>query len=159
MQRSERLRSSFCVQDAGIGLKAEEMERLFEAFYTTKPPRHGYGFGHLSLDYRGPWRPFAGRAKPEARGNVPVHPAGRAGALWQSQACRAGGDCGRQPQIMNLVPPVPKDSRNPVFLAAKIGKHERMGCLPTIGCSLTGTRFGDTLFHNRIAQDLLLQTF
>jgi signal transduction histidine kinase len=32
-----------CVQDAGIGLKAEERERLFEAFYTTKP--HGMGMG------------------------------------------------------------------------------------------------------------------
>jgi len=32
-----------CVQDAGIGLKAEEMDRLFEAFYTTKP--HGMGMG------------------------------------------------------------------------------------------------------------------
>ena len=32
-----------CVKDAGIGLKAEEMERLFEAFYTTKP--HGMGMG------------------------------------------------------------------------------------------------------------------
>jgi signal transduction histidine kinase len=32
-----------CVQDAGIGLKAEGRERLFEAFYTTKP--HGMGMG------------------------------------------------------------------------------------------------------------------
>src|SRR5207244_9308476 len=31
------------VQDQGIGLKAAEMERLFEAFYTTKP--HGMGMG------------------------------------------------------------------------------------------------------------------
>jgi len=32
-----------CVQDAGVGLKAEERDRLFEAFYTTKP--HGMGMG------------------------------------------------------------------------------------------------------------------
>ncbi|PYK61341.1 MAG: hypothetical protein DME21_09500 [Verrucomicrobia bacterium] len=32
-----------CVQDAGIGLKAEEMDRLFEAFYTTKPDGMGMG--------------------------------------------------------------------------------------------------------------------
>jgi signal transduction histidine kinase len=32
-----------CVQDAGIGLKAEEMDRLFEAFYTTKPQGMGMG--------------------------------------------------------------------------------------------------------------------
>jgi signal transduction histidine kinase/PAS domain-containing protein len=31
------------VQDAGTGLKPAEMERLFEAFYTTKP--HGMGMG------------------------------------------------------------------------------------------------------------------
>ena len=32
-----------CVQDMGIGLKAEEMDRLFEPFYSTKP--HGMGMG------------------------------------------------------------------------------------------------------------------
>jgi len=32
-----------CVQDMGIGLKAEEMDRLFEPFYSTKP--HGMGLG------------------------------------------------------------------------------------------------------------------
>jgi PAS domain S-box-containing protein len=31
------------VRDAGIGLKPEEMDRLFDAFYTTKP--HGMGMG------------------------------------------------------------------------------------------------------------------
>jgi C4-dicarboxylate-specific signal transduction histidine kinase len=32
-----------CVQDAGFGLKPEEMDRLFEAFYTTKPQGMGMG--------------------------------------------------------------------------------------------------------------------
>ena len=32
-----------CVQDAGVGLKAEEMNRLFEPFYTTKPQGMGMG--------------------------------------------------------------------------------------------------------------------
>ena len=31
------------VQDAGTGFKRQEMDRLFEAFYTTKP--HGMGMG------------------------------------------------------------------------------------------------------------------
>ena len=31
------------VRDSGIGLKLEEMDRLFEAFYTTKPQGMGMG--------------------------------------------------------------------------------------------------------------------
>jgi signal transduction histidine kinase len=31
------------VQDAGIGFKHDEMDRLFEAFYTTKPQGMGMG--------------------------------------------------------------------------------------------------------------------
>jgi signal transduction histidine kinase len=38
--KSEALLS---VQDAGTGLKPEEMDRLFEAFYTTKPEGMGMG--------------------------------------------------------------------------------------------------------------------
>jgi PAS domain S-box-containing protein len=34
---------TLAVQDAGIGFKRDEMDRLFEAFYTTKP--HGMGMG------------------------------------------------------------------------------------------------------------------
>ena len=32
-----------CVQDAGTGLRPEEMDRLFEPFYTTKPQGMGMG--------------------------------------------------------------------------------------------------------------------
>jgi signal transduction histidine kinase len=32
-----------CVRDSGVGLKTEEMNRLFEAFYTTKPEGMGMG--------------------------------------------------------------------------------------------------------------------
>jgi hypothetical protein len=31
------------IQDAGIGFKLDEMDRLFEAFYTTKPQGMGMG--------------------------------------------------------------------------------------------------------------------
>ncbi len=31
------------VQDTGIGLKLDEMDRLFEAFFTTKPQGMGMG--------------------------------------------------------------------------------------------------------------------
>ena len=35
--------ATISVQDFGTGLKAEEMERLFDAFYTTKPQGMGMG--------------------------------------------------------------------------------------------------------------------
>jgi C4-dicarboxylate-specific signal transduction histidine kinase len=35
--------ATISVKDFGIGLKAEEMERLFDAFYTTKPQGMGMG--------------------------------------------------------------------------------------------------------------------
>jgi len=35
--------ATISVQDVGVGLKPEEMERLFEAFYTTKPEGMGMG--------------------------------------------------------------------------------------------------------------------
>jgi len=37
------LAATISVQDFGIGLKTEEMERLFDAFYTTKPQGMGMG--------------------------------------------------------------------------------------------------------------------
>jgi PAS domain S-box-containing protein len=41
--RDGRLENLVSVQDAGTGFKPEQMNRLFEAFYTTKP--HGMGMG------------------------------------------------------------------------------------------------------------------
>jgi len=41
--RGEAFEAWLSVQDAGIGFKPEEMERLFEAFYTTKPDGMGMG--------------------------------------------------------------------------------------------------------------------
>jgi light-regulated signal transduction histidine kinase (bacteriophytochrome) len=38
-----RLETLVSVQDAGTGFKPEEMNRLFEAFYTTKPQGMGMG--------------------------------------------------------------------------------------------------------------------
>ena len=35
--------SSIDIEDRGVGLQSEELDRLFEAFYTTKP--HGMGLG------------------------------------------------------------------------------------------------------------------
>jgi PAS domain S-box-containing protein len=48
-------RALISVQDSGTGFKPEEMDRLFEAFYTTKP--HGMGMGlaisHSIIDVHG----------------------------------------------------------------------------------------------------------
>jgi PAS domain S-box-containing protein len=41
--REGRLESLVSVQDAGTGFKPEQMKRLFEAFYTTKPQGMGMG--------------------------------------------------------------------------------------------------------------------
>jgi signal transduction histidine kinase len=41
VEEGERVRLS--VQDAGVGLEAQEVERLFEAFYTTKSDGMGMG--------------------------------------------------------------------------------------------------------------------
>jgi two-component system sensor kinase FixL len=35
--------ATIAVEDCGVGLKTEQMDRLFDPFYTTKP--HGMGMG------------------------------------------------------------------------------------------------------------------
>ena len=41
------------VRDSGPGLNPQSVDRLFEAFYTTKPEGVGMGSGHLPVDHRG----------------------------------------------------------------------------------------------------------
>ena len=61
------------VEDRGIGLEPEEMDRLFEAFYTTKP--HGMGLG-LAIS----------RSIIEAhRGRLWAEPNGERGAIFSFQ--------------------------------------------------------------------------
>jgi two-component system, NtrC family, sensor kinase len=38
------------VQDTGVGIPREEQSKIFEPFYTTKPPGRGTGLG-LSISY------------------------------------------------------------------------------------------------------------
>jgi C4-dicarboxylate-specific signal transduction histidine kinase len=49
--RSERLDEwvSISIQDSGTGIAPEEAERMFEAFYTTKPKTYWVGLACLSL--------------------------------------------------------------------------------------------------------------
>jgi len=37
-------------EDTGIGMAASELTKIFEPFYTTKPPGHGTGLG-LTICY------------------------------------------------------------------------------------------------------------
>lgn len=41
---------SISFTDTGVGISAENLQRVFEPFYTTKPPEHGSGLG-LSMVY------------------------------------------------------------------------------------------------------------
>ena len=51
--------SSRC-SDSGPGLAPTNLERLFEAFYTTKATRLGHGAVDLPFDHRGAWRSAVG---------------------------------------------------------------------------------------------------
>ena len=51
------------VSDSGPGLPQASLERIFEAFYTTKSERFGHGLVDLPLDRRSAWRPALGSAE------------------------------------------------------------------------------------------------
>ena len=47
-QRSGGDRVLVAVRDSGTGMDSQNVERIFDAFFTTKPP--GMGMGYLSAD-------------------------------------------------------------------------------------------------------------
>jgi C4-dicarboxylate-specific signal transduction histidine kinase len=49
------------MRDSGPGLAPENLERLFDAFYTNKVNRNGDGAVDLPLSHRSAWRTFVGR--------------------------------------------------------------------------------------------------
>jgi signal transduction histidine kinase len=49
-RRHEPDQALIAVQDSGTGIDPDNMDRLFNAFFTTK-----HGVVDLPLDYRGPW--------------------------------------------------------------------------------------------------------
>ena len=62
------------VQDSGPGLKPDSLDRLFDAFYTTKSSGMGMGFVDLPFDHRGAWRTRVGHAEPAPRRCLSIHP-------------------------------------------------------------------------------------
>ena len=63
------------VEDCGIGISAENADRLFNTFFTTKAKRHGHGTVDLPFDHRDTRRTVVGRQQCWARRNISVHSA------------------------------------------------------------------------------------
>ena len=48
--RQEEERVAVAIKDTGVGIKAEDMEQIYQPFFTTKPEVKGTGLG-LSVSY------------------------------------------------------------------------------------------------------------
>jgi len=48
------------VQDSGVGIDAQDIEKIFGRFLHNEVAGHGHGIGYLPLDCRGAWRPALG---------------------------------------------------------------------------------------------------
>ena len=64
------------VTDCGVGISAENADRLFNAFFTTKSSGMGMGLLDLPFDHGSPRGPAVGHGKRTPRCHVSVHPAG-----------------------------------------------------------------------------------
>ena len=61
------------VSDSGIGLPVEGAERIFEAFFTTKPDGTGIGLPLSRRIVEFAWRPFMGEREHASRSRLPFH--------------------------------------------------------------------------------------
>ena len=69
------------VTDCGVGISAENADRLFNAFFTTKSSGMGMGLLDLPFNHGRPWWPDLGHGKRTPRCHVSVHPAGNSTCL------------------------------------------------------------------------------
>ena len=78
------------VTDCGLGISAENADRLFNAFFTTKSGGMGMGLLDLPFDHRSSRRPNLGYGQLAPRCHVSVHPSGdcRRGIV-RLRTCRA----------------------------------------------------------------------
>ena len=74
-KRTEDGQLLISVSDTGIGLSIDEAERIFEAFFTTKPRGTGMGLSISSADHRVSWRPFVGEPQHRTGCHLSVHAA------------------------------------------------------------------------------------
>jgi PAS domain S-box-containing protein len=65
------------VTDCGVGISAENADRLFTAFFTTKSSGMGMGPFDLPFDHGSPRRTAVGHRKPAPRRHVSVQPPGQ----------------------------------------------------------------------------------
>ena len=69
--------SAISVSDSGVGFPLDQAERIFEAFFTTKPQGTGMGLFHQSADHRIARRPIVGERQPRTGRDLSVHVAQR----------------------------------------------------------------------------------
>ncbi len=72
------------VNDLGIGLPGEEPERIFEAFFTTKPQGTGMGLSISRRIIEFAWRPFVGEPQHRTGCDLSVHAPQRGDGLLTS---------------------------------------------------------------------------
>ena len=114
------------VSDTGPGLPQANPERIFEAFYTTKPERLGDGIVDLPLDRRSAWRAALGNTERTSRRCLLHDAADRGTTAWEPGAQRLvssrypGGSlprgCGRGSEVawtlgMGTAQSVPRSGR------------------------------------------------
>ncbi len=87
-KRSEQGQLLIAVSDLGVGLPVEQAERIFDAFFTTKPQGAGMGLSISRRIIEFAWRPLVGEPQSRTGRRLSFHAADR-GEIGASRATRA----------------------------------------------------------------------